>query len=65
MSSDVNHGTLFMIDVYIMLDAKNLLKYSAMPIKEIVYRFSFSNQTVFYKFFKKHTGMTPTEYRNS
>ena len=53
------------IDTYIMLDAKNLLKYSTMPIKEIVYRLSFSNQTVFYKFFKKHTGMTPTEYRNS
>ena len=53
------------IDAYIMLDAKNLLKYSTMPIKEIVYRLSFSNQTVFYKFFKKHTGMTPTEYRNS
>lgn len=53
------------INAYIMLDAKNLLKYSTMPIKEIVYRLSFSNQTVFYKFFKKHTGMTPTEYRNS
>ncbi len=53
------------IDAYIMLEAKNLLKYSAMPIKEIVYRLNFSNQTVFYKFFKAQTGMTPTEYRNS
>ncbi len=53
------------IDAYIMLEAKNLLKYSAMPIKEIVYRLNFSNQTVFYKFFKAHTGLTPTEYRNS
>ena len=53
------------IDAYIMLEAKNLLKYSDMPIKEIVYRLNFSNQTVFYKFFKAHTGMTPTEYRNS
>ena len=53
------------IDSYVLLEAKHLLKYSTMPIKEIVYRLSFSNQTVFYKFFKKHTGMTPTEYRNS
>ena len=53
------------IDAYVMLEAKNLLKYSDMPIKEIVYRLNFSNQTVFYKFFKAHTGMTPTEYRNS
>lgn len=52
------------IDAYIMLDAKNLLKYSDMLIKEIVFRLNFSNQTVFYKFFKAHTGMTPTEYRN-
>lgn len=53
------------IDAYIMLEAKHLLKYSDMPIKEIVFRLNFSNQTVFYKFFKAHTGMTPTEYRNS
>ena len=52
------------IDSYVMLEAKHLLKYSHMPIKEIVYRLRFSNQTVFYKFFKAHTGMTPTDYRN-
>ena len=53
------------IDAYVMLEAKHLLKYSDMPIKEIVFRLNFSNQTVFYKYFKAHTGMTPTEYRNS
>ena len=53
------------IDSYVMLEAKHLLKYSNLPIKEIVYRLNFSNQTVFYKYFKAHTGMTPTDYRNS
>lgn len=52
------------IDAYVMLEAKNLLKYSEMPIKEIVYRLHFSNQTVFYKYFKAHEGMSPSEYRN-
>ena len=52
------------IDSYVMLEAKHLLKYSHMPIKEIVYRLNFPNQTVFYKYFKAHTGMTPTYYRN-
>ena len=52
------------IDSYVMLEAKHLLKYSHMPIKEIVYRLNFPNQTVFYKYFKAHTGMTPTDYRN-
>ena len=53
------------IDSYVILEAKNLLKYSTTPIKEIVYKLNFPNQSVFYKFFKAHTGLTPTEYRNS
>ena len=53
------------IDSYVILEAKNLLKYSNVTIKEVVYRLNFPNQSVFYKFFKARTGMTPTEYRNS
>jgi len=53
------------IDAFVILEAKNLLKYSDASIKEIVYRLHFPNQSVFYKFFKAHTGMTPSAYRNS
>lgn len=53
------------IDQYVILEAKNLLKYSGETIKEIVYRLNFPNQSVFYKFFKARTGMTPSQYRNS
>ena len=53
------------IDSYVILEAKNLLKYSDITIKEIVYRLNFPNQSVFYKFFKARTGMTPSDYRNS
>lgn len=53
------------IDSYVILEAKSLLKYSDITIKEIVYRLNFPNQSVFYKFFKARTGMTPSEYRNS
>ena len=53
------------IDAYVILEAKNLLKYSDITIKEIVYRLNFPNQSVFYKFFKARTGMTPSDYRNS
>ena len=52
------------IDEFVILEAKNLLKYTNLAIKEIVYRLHFPNQSVFYKFFKAHTGMTPSEYRN-
>ena len=51
------------IDSFVILEAKNLLKYSDKPIKEIVYLLNFPNQSVFYKFFKAHTGLTPSEYR--
>lgn len=53
------------IDAFVILEAKNLLKYSDTSIKQIVYKLNFSNQSVFYKFFKSHTGMTPSEYRES
>ena len=53
------------IDAFVILEAKNLLKYSDLSIKEIVYKLHFPNQSVFYKFFKAHTGMTPSDYRAS
>jgi len=52
------------IDSFVIMEAKNMLKYSDMPVKEIVFLLHFPNQSVFYKFFKTHTGLTPSEYRN-
>ena len=46
-----------------MLEAKNLLKYSTMSIQEVAYYLSFPNQSFFGKYFKEHTGLTPTAYR--
>ena len=51
------------IDAFVILEAKNLLRYSDMSIKEIVARLNFANPSVFNKYFKKHTGMTPSQYR--
>jgi AraC-like DNA-binding protein len=53
----------YWIDSYVILEAQNLLRYSDDTIKQIVYKLNFSNQSVFYKFFKAHTGHTPSEYR--
>ena len=53
------------IDSFLVLEAKNMLKYSNMAIKEIVYTMHFPDQSSFYKFFKLHTGMIPSEYRKS
>lgn len=51
------------IDDYVVLEAKNLLKYSTKSIQEIAYCLNFSNQSFFGKYFRNHTGMTPTAYR--
>lgn len=53
------------IDAFVILEIKNLLKYSDIPIKKIVYNLNFTNQSVFCKFFKSHVGLSPKDYRNS
>lgn len=52
------------IDAYVILEAKNLLKYSSMNIQEIAYYLNFPNQSFFGRYFKEHTGMTPSAYRS-
>lgn len=47
----------------ILLDAKNMLKHSNMGIKEISARLNFQSQSFFFRFFKEHTGLTPSQYR--
>lgn len=51
------------INSFVVLEAKNLLKYSALSIQEIAYRLNFPNQSFFGKYFKSHTGKTPSAYR--
>lgn len=53
------------IDSFVILEAKHLLKYSDLTIKQIVYQLNFPSQTTFCRFFKKQTGKTPTEFRRS
>ncbi|MCM1451171.1 MAG: AraC family transcriptional regulator [Clostridium sp.] len=51
------------IDEYVILEAKNLIKYSSMSIQEISYTLNFPNQSFFGKYFKRHTGLSPKAYR--
>ncbi len=48
----------------IIMDAKAKLKGSDMTIKEIAYSLNFSNASFFGKYFKRHVGMTPLQFRN-
>lgn len=51
------------IDDYVVLEAKTLLKYSAMSIQEVAYYMNFPNPSFFGKYFRQHTGMSPSEYK--
>lgn len=58
------HTPTYWVNSYIIMEAKNMLRYTDYTIKEIVSELNFSNQSVFYKFFKQQTGMTPNEFKN-
>ena len=51
------------IDEYVILEAKALLKYSVMSIQEVAYFMNFPNPSFFGKYFKHHTGLSPSEYK--
>ncbi|MGM9824693.1 MAG: helix-turn-helix domain-containing protein [Muribaculaceae bacterium] len=51
------------IDDYVILQAKQLLRSSSLTIQEVSRELNFSNQSFFGKYFKKHVGMSPSEYR--
>lgn len=46
-------------------EAKVLLKHSDLMIYEIGERLNFPEPTAFNRYFKKHVGMTPLEYREN
>ena len=51
------------IDNYVIIEAKTLLKYSTMSIQEIAYYLNFPNQSFFGSYFKRNTGMSPSQYK--
>ena len=51
------------IDESVILEAKTLLKYSGMSIQEIAYHLNFSTQSFFGKYFKQHTGISPSRFK--
>ncbi len=53
------------IDEYVILEAKNLLRFSGKNIQQVAYELNFSNQSSFGKYFKHLTGMSPTEFQRS
>lgn len=55
---------LEIISSMVIMDAKSQLKSTDLPIQEIAYSLNFTNMSFFGKYFKRHTGLSPQEYRN-
>mgnify|MGYP003295751102 FL=1 len=53
------------MDNYVLLESKRMLRTSDESIQSISYDLNFATPSHFGKFFKKRTGMTPKEFRNS
>lgn len=53
------------IDEHLLLEAKNLLRFSGKNIQQVAYELNFSNQSSFGKYFKHLTGLSPSEFQNS
>jgi AraC family transcriptional regulator, transcriptional activator of pobA len=58
-----NKNALSFINERIITEAKSLIKHTALDIAEITYQLNFTDPANFGKFFKKHVGLTPLEFR--
>ena len=53
------------IDERIVAEIASLLKTTSMPLKEVAQRMGFSSQAHLSRFFKKHKGVSPTEFKQT
>ena len=53
------------IDRSVMLEIRMMLRSTDLSVQEIAYRLKFPDQSYLGRFFKKHAGESPTEYRNA
>lgn len=58
-------NVLDLIAHVVIIDIKAKLKSTDMTIQEIAYSLNFPSASFFGKYFKRHLGMSPLEYRNS
>lgn len=53
------------ITVHRLLEAKRYLLHSDQTVSEVAYTLRYNDPSYFVKFFKKHTGLTPVQFRQS
>ena len=65
IKKETGKTALEIITAIVLMDIKAQLKSTDLPTKEIAFSLGFNNMSFFNRYFKRHTGMTPQEYRNS
>lgn len=53
------------INAFVIIEAKNLLRFSGKSVQQVAYALNFSSQSSFGKYFKRITGLSPSEYQKS
>ena len=56
-------NTSKLIDEAVVYEAKRLLKYSGLSIREIALKLNFASQSFFGKYFKQRVGVSPSRYK--
>lgn len=64
IKKQTGHSILYWINEVVVLYAKSLLKSSSMNINEISEELGFKEATLFCRYFKRYTGLTPKQYSN-
>lgn len=52
-----------LIDRFVIMEIKILLQNTTLPVQEISYKMHFPDQSYLGRYFKKHTGISPTAFR--
>ena len=53
------------IDDFVLMEAKNMLRFSGKNIQQVAYALNFPTQSSFGKFFKHLTGLSPSEFQKT
>ncbi|MBP9148146.1 MAG: helix-turn-helix domain-containing protein [Rhodoferax sp.] len=57
-------SSLDMINARLVHEAQRVLVYTGNSVKQLAYSLGFSDETYFCRFFRKHTGLSPMEFRS-
>lgn len=53
------------VNGFVLIEAKNLLRFSGMSVQQVAYALNFPSQSSFGKYFKRLTGVSPGEYQRT